>query len=120
MDLKAYLEKFESEAKGEIHSFIDFVHAEERKLLAPFHSDEPVVHAPSADDGNSTPSAPVVEAVVEAPAEPEAPVEEAPVVEETPVVEEPVVASDSMNTSPTSISEETSAESTVVNTETDK
>ena len=38
MDLKAYLERFESEAKGEIHTFIDFVHAEERKLLAPFLS----------------------------------------------------------------------------------
>jgi hypothetical protein len=101
MDLKAYLEKFESVAKDELTKFVDFIHAEERKLQAPFHSDVPVVPAPSADDGNPAPAvaqAPV-EAPVEAPAEevapvaetaPEAPAE-APVAE-TPVEEAPAEA----------------------------
>jgi len=94
MDLKAYLEKFESEAKGEIHSFIDFVHAEERKLLAPFHSDEPVIPMPSTDDGNPPVAVPVAqeepieETPVDAPAE-ETP-EEAPATEEVPAETAPV------------------------------
>ena len=91
MDLKAYLEKFESQAKNEIHSFIDFVHAEERKLLAPFHSDEPVIPMPSTDDGNPPVAAPVAQ---------EEPIEETP------------VDAPAENTSPTSIDEEAPAEAT--------
>ena len=103
MDLKAYLERFESEAKGEIHTFIDFVHAEERKLRAPFESADSYVPAPSTDDGN--PPAPVVQAPAEeavaAPVEAEpvvesAPAEEAPV--ETAPAEEPVVESNALET----------------------
>ena len=83
MDLKAYLEKFESQVKGEIHSFIDFVHAEERKLLAPFHSNEPVIPAPSNDDGNPPVASPVVaqEPVVQDPVAEEVPVENTNTVE---------------------------------------
>jgi len=74
MDLKAYLEKFESEAKADIGSFIDFVHAEEKKLHAPFEPAVAPAPAPSTDDGNP----PVVASVV------------APVVAQEPVVQEPV------------------------------
>jgi len=110
MDLKAYLERFETDVKNEIHTFIDFVHAEERKLRAPFESTDPYVPAPSTDDGN--PPAPVVqvpaEEAVAAPVEAEPVVEAAPVVEtapeakevpvETAPAEEPVVESNALET----------------------
>ena len=83
MDLKAYLEKFESEAKADIGSFIDFVHAEERKLHAPFEPAVAPAPAPSTDDGNPPVAAPVVaqEPVVQEPVAEEVPAEDTNAVE---------------------------------------
>jgi hypothetical protein len=75
MNLRELLEKFESDAKNDISTFIDFVEKHAQSLVAPFHKEVEAITGPSSDDGNPTTSDPIQATVDSTEAPVEAPVE---------------------------------------------